>query len=187
MLTRKSANHWIHAFRDTHGCWRFRLRWSKLVCFLYSRPTYIYPATWLDFYCVVSLYTTQNFNAQCGATAEIESRHRRYMREATVVQLLYSATDSGFVRTDRLCLNTLGSEILGEGQSGRVHKGVAERLPTISRGRVPVAVKMIPHFSPAKHLWKFMTEVEIMTKVGRHINILCLFGISFKQSTCEDE
>jgi serine/threonine protein kinase len=70
----------------------------------------------------------------------------------------------------------LGSTVLGRGEYGIVFQGLAHVLPTISKGPTIVAVKCLNSAEESKKE-KFAEELKLMTKLGRHVNVLNLLGI----------
>ena len=68
---------WLNGYRDKNAVIGFN------VVSEYIWVSHVWTVTWLDFYCVVSFYTIQSPNDQCGATVEIESRDCPVIRDLT--------------------------------------------------------------------------------------------------------
>ncbi|XP_055337298.1 vascular endothelial growth factor receptor 1-like [Paramacrobiotus metropolitanus] len=70
-------------------------------------------------------------------------------------------------------------EILGEGEYGLVRKGTVKDFQGQS-SPVPVAIKGVKDFDDLQQQNLLVQEMKIMTKAGRHLNIINLMGIVFK-------
>ncbi|GFS11684.1 receptor protein-tyrosine kinase [Elysia marginata] len=67
---------------------------------------------------------------------------------------------------------TLGSELLGNGQFGNVKKGQVK----VNGVKRPVAIKSLKENASEKDKEDFLNEFEILKRVGKHENVVCLVG-----------
>lgn len=70
--------------------------------------------------------------------------------------------------------------LLGEGAFGRVFRATAKDLPNHT-GVQTVAVKMLKEDCCEQDLKDFISEIEVMKSIGKHINILNLLAVSSQQ------
>ncbi|XP_065649479.1 fibroblast growth factor receptor-like isoform X4 [Hydra vulgaris] len=70
--------------------------------------------------------------------------------------------------------------LLGEGAFGRVFRATARDLPNHT-GVQTVAVKMLKEDCCEQDLKDFISEIEVMKSIGKHINILNLLAVSSQQ------
>ncbi|XP_065676991.1 fibroblast growth factor receptor-like isoform X3 [Hydra vulgaris] len=70
--------------------------------------------------------------------------------------------------------------LLGEGAFGRVFRATARDLPNRT-GVQTVAVKMLKEDCCEQDLKDFISEIEVMKSIGKHINILNLLAVSSQQ------
>ena len=68
--------------------------------------------------------------------------------------------------------------ILGKGEFGIVYLGLAHVLPTVAKVPVKVALKTTIQSPDSPDFSLFTDELRIMTKAGRHVNIVSLLGVA---------
>ncbi|OWA55029.1 Macrophage colony-stimulating factor 1 receptor 2 [Hypsibius exemplaris] len=129
---------------------------------------------------------------------QMKSRHREWPNKRRVIGNTYSL-ELAFVGENKelkaVCSEyialleitkdelQLGDEILGKGEFGIVYKALAYNLPTTSKSPVTVAAKILTGSVDAQRV-QFISEVEIMLKCGRHVNIVNILGVVRQGRPC---